>query len=102
MLISSTPLIFKRKFFFHKIRIIPTSNNSQTNVRNVVKICFLAICEVSFTISLKNLVGYIEKWKLGWDPHVEGVLRKDLKYQIEVDNNSWLLGPFSLLYGKLH
>ena len=40
------------------LAIIPTSNNSQTNVRNIVK-----ICEMNFTISLKNFGGYIENIK---------------------------------------
>ena len=43
------------------------SNNSQTNVRNVAKICFQAICEVNFTMALKNLGVYIEKIKVGRD-----------------------------------
>ena len=66
---------FKRKVFLLKISsiekinilalaIIPTSNNSQTNVRNVVKICFQVIWEVNFTISLKTLWVYIEKIKV--------------------------------------
>ena len=46
------------------LAIIPTSNGSQTNVRNVANICFLVICEVNFTISLKDLVVYIEKIKV--------------------------------------
>ena len=53
--------------------------NSQTNDRNVEKICFQAICEVNFTISLKNL---------GEDPHhVDVPPAKILSDQIEVDNN---------------
>ena len=40
------------------------SNNSETNVRNIMKICFQAICEVNFTISLSNLWVYIEKIKV--------------------------------------
>ena len=48
--------------YFAAILLKP--NNSQTNVRNVVKICFQAICEVNFTILLKNLEAYIEKIKV--------------------------------------
>ena len=58
---------FKRENFLLKnshLAIIPTSNNSQTNVRNGVKICFQAIWEVIFTIPLKNLGVYIEKIKV--------------------------------------
>ena len=63
ILISFIPLIFKRKKFHVKnsLAIIPTPNNSQTIVRNIVKICFWAICEVNFTISLKKLGVYIKK-----------------------------------------
>ena len=50
------------------IDIIPASNNSQTNDKNVVKICFCAICEVKFTISLKNLGVYFEKIKVRYRP----------------------------------
>ena len=46
------------------LAIIPTCNNSQTNVRNVVKACFLALWEVNFTISLKKIGVYIEKIKV--------------------------------------
>ena len=68
--------------------MISTSNNSQTNVRKVVKICFQVIWEVNFTISLKNLGVYIEKIKVGQrPPHVDASLRKILKHQTEVDNN---------------
>ena len=42
------------------LAIIPTSNNSQTNDRNVMKICFQAICEVNFD-SVENLGVYVEK-----------------------------------------
>ena len=37
------------------LAIIPTSNNSQTIVINIAKICIDAICGVNFTISLLNL-----------------------------------------------
>ena len=53
----------EENFFSFKnlaLTIIP-SNNSQTNDRNVMKICFYAICEVNFTISLRNFRVYIEK-----------------------------------------
>ena len=43
---SSTSLIFKKENFLLKnfaLVITPTSNNSQTNVRNLVKICNQAI-----------------------------------------------------------
>ena len=64
------------------------SNNSQTDVRNVVKICFQAICEVNFMIPLKNFGFYIEKTKVRLRPtHVDGLLRKILKHQTGVDNN---------------
>ena len=46
------------------LAIIPASNNSQTKYRNVVKIYFYSICEVNFTISLKNVGVYIEKIKV--------------------------------------
>ena len=65
----------------------PSSNNSQTRVTNVVKIYFQAIGEVNFRISLKNLVVCIEKLKLGVDLQVDGLLRKNVKHQTEVDNN---------------
>ena len=58
------------------------SNNSQTNVRNVVKICFWAICEVNFKISLKSLGVYIKKLKLIETPHEDVPLRKT-----EADSN---------------
>ena len=62
---SSTPLIFKRKNFSLKKKLalitISTSNNFQTNVRNVEKICIQTILEVNFTISLSDLGVYIEK-----------------------------------------
>ena len=60
LLISFTPLIFRRKnISFVKLTLarISTSNNSQTNVRNVVKICLEAVSEVNFMISLKNVGG---------------------------------------------
>ena len=70
------------------LAIIPMSNNSQTNDRNVVKICFQAICEVNFTISLKKLGIYIEKIKVILrPPDVGGSLGKILKSQTEVDEN---------------
>ena len=34
-----------------------------------------------------------KKLKLGRDPHVYANLRKILKHQIEVENNSWWLVP---------
>ena len=46
------------------LAVIPTSNNSQTNVRNVVKICFQAIGESNFTILTKNSGVYFEKIKV--------------------------------------
>ena len=39
------------------------SNKSQSDVKNAAKICFQAICEVNFTISLKNFGVYIKKMK---------------------------------------
>ena len=45
---------------------------------------------------------YIEKLKLGRDPHVDAPLRKILKYQIEADNNPWWLVPVSFLYDNLY
>ena len=61
-----TTNIQEKKLFSQKLAlvIIPTSNNSQTNVRNVVKIRFYAISELSSPISLKNLRVYIEKIKV--------------------------------------
>ena len=41
--------------------IFLTPNNSQTNVRNVMKICIQVIWEVNITISQSNLGVYIEK-----------------------------------------
>ena len=105
MLISSTPFIFKRKNFLLKISpaIIPTPNNCQTNVRNVVKICFQAIWEVKFTISLSCLGVYIEKIKVRLrPPYVEGPLRKILKHQIELDYTPWGLVQASFLYNNLY
>ena len=61
----------EEKFFSSQnfaLAIIPASNNSQTNDRNVVKICFQAICEVNFKISLKNLGFILKKLKLSSDP----------------------------------
>ena len=65
-------------------------HNFQTNDRNLVKICIQAILTVIFTIPFSNLRVYIEKKKikLGRDPpHVAGLLRKNLKHQIELDDN---------------
>ena len=61
-----TTKIYEKKLFSYilALAIIPTSNNFQTNLRNVLKICFQAICEVNFTISLKNLGVYVEKIKV--------------------------------------
>ena len=67
MLISSTPLIFKRRknsCYKLALTITPASNNSRTNVRNVVKICFQAIREMKFTIPLKNFEVCIVKIKI--------------------------------------
>ena len=81
ILSTYTALIFKRKTFLLKNRIsyiTPTSNNSQTNVRNVVKICIQAIRAMNFTISLPNLLVYIEKtFKLGNDPPASRRTRKE-------------------------
>ena len=41
-----------------------TSNKSQTNASNVVKMFIQAIWAVNFTISLKNSAFYIEKIKV--------------------------------------
>ena len=49
------------------IVIIPTSNNSQNNVRKVVKICIQAISAVNFTILFEILGFTMEKLKLGKD-----------------------------------
>ena len=60
----STPLIFKKKNFslnFFALVIILTSNNSQSNVRNKLKICIQAIWEMNCAISWLNLRVYIEK-----------------------------------------
>ena len=43
-----------------------------------------------------------KKLKLGWDPHVDGSLRKILKHQTEVDNNPWWLAPVSFQYDNLY
>ena len=67
--------------------MFPTSNHSQTNLRNVEKICFQAICEVKFSISLAKWGFKLKKLKLGRDSHVDGALRKILKHQTEVDNS---------------
>ena len=58
-----TPKIKEKNFSSKNLAsvIIPTSNNSQTNFRNIVKISFCATREVNFTILLKNLGVYIEK-----------------------------------------
>ena len=64
-----------------------TPNNSQVNVRNVVKIGSQATCELIFIISLKNLGVYIEKKSQVEAPHVDAPLRKILKYETNVDNN---------------
>ena len=77
-----TTFIQEKKVSFQNIAlaIIPMPNNSQTNDRNVVKICFQAICEVNFTISLKHLGVYIEKNKIQVQtPHEDGPLRKRIK-----------------------
>ena len=50
-----------------------------------MKVCFTAICEVNFKISLKNLGVHIEKIKVFH--HADGTLRKILKDQTEVDIN---------------
>ena len=73
------------------------SNNSKTNVRKVEKICFQAIWEFNFKISLKYLVVYIEKIKVRDPP-----CRQNLKYQIEVDSNPCWLVPASFLYDNLY
>ena len=71
------------------------SNSSQTNFRNVVKICIEAIWAMKFTISLSNLGFYIKKKiKLGKDLHVNGPLRKILRHQTEEDNNPYWLDKF--------
>ena len=62
------------------LAIVHTSNNSQTNIKNVVKICFQAILELNFTIPLKHLRVSIEK-------NVDGPLRLILNHHTEVDNN---------------
>ena len=67
ILSTCTPLTFKTKnlsFYTLALVIIPTSNNSQINVRNGMKICFLVTGEVNFTILLKNLGVYTEKIKV--------------------------------------
>ena len=46
------------------------------------------MCEVNFTIPLKNLGVYVEKIQVrSTPPHVDGPLSKILKHQTEVDNN---------------
>ena len=65
--------------------IIPTLNNSQNNIRNIVRIRILAIWVVNLTISLSNLGVCIEKKKLGRDPHEDDPLRKISAHEIEVD-----------------
>ena len=81
-----------------KLFIIPLSNNSQTNVRNVAKISIDKIWAVNFATSLSNLKVYIEKIKVKQRPsYADGPLRILLKHQIEIDNNPyWLVqvSPF--------
>ena len=58
ILISTTLVIFKKKNFLAKklsLAIIPTSNNFQTNVRNVMKIFFYAILR-------DELYNFVEKY----------------------------------------
>ena len=52
-----------------------------------MKVCFLAICQVNFKISLKIWGLTLEKLNLGRDPHTDAPLRKILKHQTEVDND---------------
>ena len=96
-----TTKIYEKEFssYILSLAIIPTSNNSQINFRNVVKICFQAISDV-------RLYDFVEKhggfhWKNSNEvetPQVDGLLRKILKHQIEVDSNPWWLVPVSFLY----
>ena len=44
----------------------------------------------------------LKKLKLGWDPRVDGPLRKILKHQIKVDSNTWWSVPVSFPYDNLH
>ena len=39
----------------------------------------------------------LKKLKLGWNPYVDGPLRKFFKHQIKVDTNPWWLVPFSMI-----
>ena len=83
--------------------IIPTCNDSKSNVRNVVKIYISTISNVNFTISITNSEVYIEKIKVRYrPPHVDEPLRPILRHQIEVDNNPCWLVQVSFLYGSLY
>ena len=61
------------------LAVIPTSNNSQTNDRNDMKICFWANCEVNFKISLKYLGVYTEKIKVRLRPPCRRTPKKNFK-----------------------
>ena len=53
-----------------------------------MKICIQAVLAMNFTNSFSNFGVYIEKIKVKWRPPYENqTLRKNLKHQIEVDNN---------------
>ena len=57
-----------------------------------MKICIQAIRVVNFTISLSNLGFTMKTLKLGRNPPCRRTPKKNLRYQIEVDNNPcWLV-----------
>ena len=50
-----------------------------------------------------NISGFtLKKSKLGWNSHVDGLVRKILKHEIKVNNNPWWLAPASFLYDNLY
>ena len=101
-----TTNILEERFSCWKLAlaITPASNNSQTNVRKGEKICFQAIWDLNFTISLKNLGSALKNLELGRDPppHVDGPLRKFLKHLTEVNNNPGHLVPVPFLNYNLY